>query len=225
MALFFRHHVDFFGVIQVNPSFKEQRMANLKKIISDDTLRKVRIPAGQYETEKFPVLTYGPTPRIETKDWTLELFGEVEQKVTLNWEQFMGLPKIELFSDFHCVTAWSRLNNTWEGVQFKEILKLVKIKPSAYHVMQHSYGGYTTNVTLEVMMGDDVIFAYTWNGEPLPIDHGGPVRVIIPKRYAWKSAKWIRGIEFLSQDRPGFWERNGYSNTADQWKEERYWEE
>ncbi|MBX7150041.1 sulfite oxidase-like oxidoreductase [bacterium] len=197
----------------------------MKKIVSSDTLRAERIAPGQYQTEKFPVLTYGPTPRIDTKEWKLEIFGEVEQKIIMNWDQFMDLPKVEVFADFHCVTTWSRLDNRWEGVLFSEIVKLAGVKPSAKFVMQHCYGGYTTNLPLEVMMDGDVVLAYRHDGESLPIEHGGPMRVIVPKRYAWKSAKWVRGIELMANDREGFWERNGYSNSADQWKEERYWEE
>jgi len=182
---------------------------------------KPKYPPGQYTTEKFPVLTYGVTPKISTADWNLKLWGEVEEPMTLSWKEFLNLPQTKLMADFHCVTTWSRYGDTWEGVLFSELVKKVKVKPSATHVMQHAYGGYTTNLPLEWMMTEDVLLAHTFNGEPLERDHGGPVRVFTPRRYAWKGAKWVNGLEFMERDRPGFWEQNGYSNTADPWNEER----
>jgi DMSO/TMAO reductase YedYZ molybdopterin-dependent catalytic subunit len=184
-----------------------------------------RIPPGQTIADKFPVLTYGDVPRVETSDWKLDVWGLVEEPVSFTWNEFMKLPQTRLKADFHCVTAWSRFDDVWEGVLFKDFAGFVKIKPAAKFVMQHAYGGYTTNLPLKVMLEEDVMFAHALNGEPLPRDHGGPMRVITPRRYAWKGAKWIRGVEFMSENRPGFWERNGYSNSADPWREERYYQD
>jgi DMSO/TMAO reductase YedYZ molybdopterin-dependent catalytic subunit len=184
-----------------------------------------RIPPGQTIADKFPVLTYGDVPKVETSDWKLDVWGLIEEPVSFTWNEFMKLPQTSLKADFHCVTAWSRFDDMWEGVLFKDFAGSLKIKPPAKFVMQHAYGGYTTNLPLTVMLEEDVMFAHTLNGEPLPRDHGGPMRVITARRYAWKGAKWIRGVEFMSENRPGFWERNGYSNSADPWKEERYYQD
>ena len=146
----------------------------------------------------------------------------MEQDLTLDWQQFMGLPKITLDAEFHCVTQWSRLQNTWEGVAFTEVIKLVRPRPEARFVMVHSYGGYTTNLSLAALTEADVLFAHRHDGQPLPPDHGGPLRLVVPKRYGWKSAKWVRGLEFMEQDRPGFWEERGYHMEGDPWKEERF---
>jgi DMSO/TMAO reductase YedYZ molybdopterin-dependent catalytic subunit len=182
-----------------------------------------RIPPGQYLAKKWPVLTYGPTPQIEPEDWQLRVFGEVEAPAVFTWDDVMAMPQVELESDFHCVTHWSKLDNRWKGVHIREILQRARPKPSASHVMVHAYGGYTTNLPLDVLDDDDVLLAHGHNGEPLTPEHGFPMRLVVPKRYAWKSAKWISGLEFIPADRPGFWERNGYNNDADPWKEERYW--
>jgi DMSO/TMAO reductase YedYZ molybdopterin-dependent catalytic subunit len=184
---------------------------------------QARIPPGQYLTEKFPVLTYGPIPRVQTETWTLRLFGEVAQPVTLSWADFLALPQTDLQSDFHCVTHWSRLDNVWTGVAIRDILNLVEVRPAATHVMAHAVGGYTTNMPLSVLNDDDVLIAHRHDGQPLTPEHGYPARLVVPKRYAWKSAKWLSGLEFMAEDRPGFWERNGYSNSAEPWAEERYW--
>jgi DMSO/TMAO reductase YedYZ molybdopterin-dependent catalytic subunit len=184
-----------------------------------------RIPPGQTIADKFPVLTYGDVPKVETNDWKLDVWGLIEEPVSFTWNEFMKLPQTSLKADFHCVTAWSRFDDVWEGVLFKDFAGSLKIKPDAKFVMQHAYGGYTTNLPLTIMLEEDVMFAHTLNDEPLPRDHGGPMRVITPRRYAWKGAKWIRGVEFMSENRLGFWERNGYSNSADPWKEERYYQD
>lgn len=183
---------------------------------------KPKVPPGQKVTTKFPVLTYGETPSISTAEWRFEMFGEVEQKLTWTWEQFMRLPQTKIKADFHCVTQWSRFDDEWTGVLFADLAKEIAIKPSARFVMQHAYGGYTTNLPLDVMLKEEILFAYTFNGEPLPQKHGGPMRVFTPHRYAWKGAKWIRGLEFIAKDKPGFWEQNGYNTPADPWREERY---
>ncbi len=181
-----------------------------------------RVPPGQFVTDRFPVLTYGATPRFDRKSWTFRLFGEVERPVTLTYDQFMALPKTTVCADFHCVTQWSRLDNTWEGVHIREIMKLVTIKPEAKFAIAHCDGGYTTNLPLDILIDDDVLIAYNHDGKPLAPDHGYPLRLIVPKRYAWKSAKWLRGLEFTKDDQPGFWEVHGYHNDANPWKEERF---
>jgi DMSO/TMAO reductase YedYZ molybdopterin-dependent catalytic subunit len=183
---------------------------------------KPKVPPGQKVTAKFPVLTYGETPSISTTEWRFEVLGEVEQKRILTWDQFMQLPQTTIMADFHCVTHWSRFDDEWTGVLFADLAKQIVIKPTARFVMQHAYGGYTTNLPLDVMLKEDVLLAHTFNGEPLPQKHGGPMRVFTPRRYAWKGAKWIRGLEFMPKDKPGFWEQNGYNTPADPWNEERY---
>ena len=181
-----------------------------------------RLPPGQRLTDGFPVLTYGGSPRVDLATWEFRIFGLVRDERTLNWEEFMALPQATDVSDIHCVTTWSKYDNTWEGVRFRDVLALVEVLPEATEVMFHSYGGYTTNVSLKELMDDDVLFAHTHNGEPLPEEHGGPLRGVVPKLYFWKSAKWVRGIELLPEVRPGFWEIYGYHIHGDPWKEERY---
>lgn len=185
-----------------------------------------KLPSGQLFTEKFPVMTYGPTPVIEPERWSLNIKGLVTDERSWTWEEFLALPQTTLQADFHCVTHWSRFDDEWTGVMFRDLWERIKegVKPEASHVMQHAYGGYTTNLPLAWMLEEDVMLAHTFNGRPLPVDHGGPVRVFTPRRYGWKGAKWIKSLEFMDRDRPGFWEQNGYSNTADPWKEERYWD-
>lgn len=185
-----------------------------------------KLPPGQLHTEKFPVLTYGPVPSISLDEWRFEITGLVNERRVWTWEEFMALPQTTIHADFHCVTHWSRFDDDWTGVLFRDFWELIKdgVKPEAQYVMQHAYGGYTTNLPLAWMLEEDVLLAHTFNGEPLPAEHGGPLRVFTPKRYAWKGAKWVKGLEFMERDRPGFWEQNGYSNSADPWKEERYWE-
>ena len=180
-------------------------------------------PPGQFVTERFPVLTFGPTPRISLDDWQFKIFGLVDEEVTLDWKQFNDLPQVMLDAEFHCVTQWSKLENTWEGILFTDVMDLVKPKAEAKYVMAHCYGGYTTNVALDVLVDDDVMFAHSHDGAPLTPEHGGPMRLVVPKRYGWKSAKWVSGIEFMAEDEPGFWEMRGYHMEGDPWKEERFW--
>ena len=196
-------------------------MSIFKEVKETDPLRK-RTPPGQRLTTGFPVLTYGQTPKIATEKWKFKINGLVDEQEEFDWKRFMELPQVKIKADFHCVTTWSRLDNLWEGVATKELIKLIKIKPNAKFVMAHCYGGYTTNIPLEVFLDDDCLLAHHWEGMMLPVEHGGPCRLIIPKKYAWKSAKWINGVEFLAQDARGFWESYGYHNDADPWKEERY---
>ena len=147
----------------------------------------------------------------------------MEEEITLDWEEFNALPQVTLDAEFHCVTQWSKLQNTWEGILFNDLMKLVKPKPEARYVMAHCYGGYTTNVALDVLEDDDVLFAHSHDGARLTPEHGGPMRLVVPKRYGWKSAKWVNGIEFMAEDEPGFWEVRGYHMEGDPWKEERFW--
>jgi DMSO/TMAO reductase YedYZ molybdopterin-dependent catalytic subunit len=181
-----------------------------------------RLPPGQYLTEKWPVLHAGTVPKVDLATWDLRVFGEVEEPVRLTWEEFTALPSVEISADIHCVTRWSRFDTHFRGVHWSELAKLVKPKPSARFVVAHAEQGFTANVPLEALEADDALIAYEADGEPLTPDHGWPVRLVIPSRYFWKSAKWLRGIELRSTDEPGFWERYGYHNDADYWKEERY---
>ena len=180
-------------------------------------------PPGQFVTDRFPILTFGPTPRIGLDTWQFKIFGLVEEEITLDWQQFTDLPQVKLDAEFHCVTQWSKLQNTWEGILFTDVMKLVTPKPEAKYVMAHCYGGYSTNVALDVLLDDDVLFAHSHDGAPLTPEHGGPMRLVVPKRYGWKSAKWVNGIEFMAEDEPGFWEMRGYHMEGDPWKEERFW--
>ena len=181
-----------------------------------------RTPPGQILTDKFPVLSYGPTPRFDPRKWDFRVFGEVEEPLLLGYEQFRALPQSRQVSDFHCVTTWSRLDNAWEGVKVRDLMKLTRLKPSARFVIVHCDGGYTTNLPLAEFDDDDVILAHRHDGRDLEPDHGFPLRLIVPKLYGWKSAKWVRAIEFSAEDRRGFWEVRGYHNHADPWTEERY---
>lgn len=193
-------------------------------IISPDTKRDQRIPPGQSQTVKWPVLDASGTPPINMTKWRLEVYGLVGKEISLDWDQFMALPKVEVFSDFHCVTRWSRLNNTWTGVSVATLLELAGgVKPEARFVSAHGYdSGWTTNLPLADFLSEDALVATHHDGVALTPDHGGPARLVVPQLYAWKSAKWVGGIELLAEDKPGFWERNGYHNHGDPWKEERF---
>ncbi len=181
-----------------------------------------RLPPGQYLTEKWPVLHYGSVPRFDPARWDFRIFGAVESPVRLTYQEFMALPKKTLTCDIHCVTAWSKFGVTFEGVPAQEVLRLVKIAPEAAFVMVHAEQGYETNLPLEYLQADDALFASRADGVDLTPEHGWPLRLVVPRLYFWKSAKWVRGLELLKQDRRGFWERNGYHNRADPWHEERY---
>jgi DMSO/TMAO reductase YedYZ molybdopterin-dependent catalytic subunit len=197
-------------------------MNGLKRIVSPDTLRQNRLPPGQHLTEKWPVLHYGNVPSIDAKKWTLTIAGLVERERTLTFDDFAALPRVEVFSDIHCVTTWSRYNNTWEGVSTRTIGEIAGIKAEAKYVMVQSEGGFTTNLPLDDFFGEDALFALKHDGKPLAAEHGGPVRLVVPRLYFWKSAKWVTGIRFTAADAPGFWESNGYHNHGDPWREERY---
>jgi len=188
-----------------------------------------RLPVGQHEVKNWPVLDLGVQPAVPLETWKLEVGGLVDNPFTLNWEQFLALPQAGDVSDFHCVTTWSRYDNHWRGVRFRTVAELAVPKEDAkfvlctgYDFMPGTHIPYTVNVPLARAVDDDVLLVHTWEGEPLPREHGGPCRMITPKLYAWKGAKWIRKIEFLAKDKKGFWEVRGYSNSAEPWLNDRY---
>ncbi len=208
------------------PSILKGSRANLERI--QERARALgrdaeRLPPGQFLTQRWPVLHYGPVPRTRLEDWDFRIFGLVKQPVRFTYDAFMALPKKTITCDIHCVTRWSKFDMVFEGVPFSEVIRHVEVDPRAAYVIVHAEYGFTTNLPLAVLMDDDVLFAYRANGEDLTPEHGWPLRLVVPKRYFWKSAKWVRGIELSEHDRPGFWEQNGYNNNADPWKEERYW--
>ncbi len=209
-------------MVDWSPLKRVARLREAKPLRKADDDPLNRIPPGQYSTTKFPVLTYGDTPHVNTKDWQLKVWGLVEKTLTLTWDELRALPRKEIVCDLHCVTRWSQFDMKWEGVPFRALAELVKPKPEARFVMQHCYGGYTTNLPLAELYDEDVLIAYNYDGAPLPRDHGGPVRMLVPKLYLWKSAKWLNGLEFMTNDNPGFWERYGYHNHGDPWTEERF---
>jgi DMSO/TMAO reductase YedYZ molybdopterin-dependent catalytic subunit len=188
-----------------------------------------KLPVGQHEVKNWPVLDLGEQPAIDLAAWKLEVRGLVENPLTLDWKAFMALPQVEDVSDFHCVTTWSRFDNHWRGVRFNTLAELAVPKENAHHILCTGYDfmpgtfiPYTVNLPLARAIEDDVLLVHTWEGKPLPREHGGPCRMITPKLYAWKGAKWIRKIEFLERDRKGFWEVRGYSNSAEPWFNDRY---
>lgn len=191
-----------------------------------------RLPPGQSLTNRFPVLHYGPTPRFNPATWDLRVFGEVEEEVVWNWDEFNKLPRTKISMDIHCVTRWSKFDTEWEGVSIKTLIDqgYIKLKPTARHLMQHCEYGFTVNIPLEVALAPNFLLATHFNGEPLEPDHGYPLRGVVGNipgtdfttPYFWKGGKWIRGLEFMAQDRLGFWEQAGYHNEADVWKEQRF---
>jgi DMSO/TMAO reductase YedYZ molybdopterin-dependent catalytic subunit len=190
--------------------------------VARDTAAPGRLPPGQKLTTGFPVLDLGVQPAIPLTEWTLTLDGLVEKPVTLDWAAFNALPQVTDVSDFHCVTTWSKYDCRWDGVAFTTLFELAQPKPEAKFVYFTSYDGYSTNVPLEHCLDDDVLVATQFDGAPVSREHGGPARVIIPKLYAWKGAKFVKTITFLAEDRLGFWEVRGYHAVGDPWKEERY---
>jgi DMSO/TMAO reductase YedYZ molybdopterin-dependent catalytic subunit len=206
----------------LEPQFGLKRPDQIKT--APDQGQGDRVPPGQFLSTKFPVLTYGSAPKIDLTTWKIRVFGLVEEEVELDWEQFAGLEWTGLTADFHCVTQWSSLDNAWEGVLFSTLAAAARPRPEARFVMAHCYGGYSTNLPLDVAMAEGML-AHKQNGQEIGKDHGWPLRLIVPSRYAWKSAKWVNGIELLAEDAPGFWEQRGYHNNADPWKEERFWPE
>jgi DMSO/TMAO reductase YedYZ molybdopterin-dependent catalytic subunit len=184
--------------------------------------REPRLPPGQVKTEKWPVLHYGSVPRVELASWELRVDGLVEEPQRWAWEQFQALPRVQVRSDIHCVTRWSRYDNVWEGVSIREVLSRARPGAGARFAVVHAAQGFTTNLPLGELDQDDVLLADKHDGQPLTPEHGWPLRLVVPRRYFWKSAKWISRIELVERDQPGFWERNGYHNDADPWREERF---
>jgi len=193
-------------------------------IISPDTRRSRRIPPGQSRTKKWPVLDSAGSPRINPDNWKFRVFGLVGQPMEWSWPEFLQLPRVRVFADFHCVTRWSRLGNVWEGVSAQEILRRAGGPlEGARFVLARGYDrGFTTNIPLPDFLADDALIAITHDGEPLSLDHGGPARLIVPRLYAWKSAKWVKALELLDHDQAGFWESNGYHMRGDPWTEQRH---
>jgi DMSO/TMAO reductase YedYZ molybdopterin-dependent catalytic subunit len=180
-----------------------------------------RIPPGQYVTDDFPVLSAGPTPTVDLDDWTFTINGAVDEAATWSWDEFQALPNEQITTDIHCVTKWSKLGTPWRGVSVDTLLE--NVDTAADFVLAFSYGGYTTNLPLVDVTDGQAWVAYEYDGQPLEPIHGGPARMLVPHLYFWKSAKWVRGLQLLDHDEPGFWETNGYHNRGDPWKEQRYW--
>jgi DMSO/TMAO reductase YedYZ molybdopterin-dependent catalytic subunit len=190
--------------------------------VTDAGYDPARLPPGQYLTEKWPVLHAGSVPHVDLATWDFRVWGELETPIRLSWEELRQLPATAITIDLHCVTRWSRFDASFRGVHWRDLAGLVQPKPSARFVVAHAEQGFTSNVPLEALEDDDALIAYEADGEPLTPEHGWPLRLVVPSRYFWKSAKWLRGLELLDHDQPGFWERYGYSNNADFRKEERY---
>ncbi|MDU0202354.1 MULTISPECIES: sulfite oxidase-like oxidoreductase [Paenibacillus] len=181
-----------------------------------------RVPPGQAVTERFPILHEGEVPKYDMSTWSLRVFGEVAEEKSFSYEELLALPRTQIVCDIHCVTRWSKLDTVWEGVLFRDFLKLINVKPEGKYVMLHADNEYETNVPLEDLMGDQILLAMSYDGKPLTPKHGWPLRLLVPHLYFWKSAKWIQGIEFMKEDREGFWERNGFHNVADPFQEQRF---
>jgi len=180
-----------------------------------------RLPPGQSLTKGFPVLTYGPTPRLDAKDLKLTVTGLAKPR-TFGWDELLALPQSDVRRDFHCVTRWSKYDVGWTGIRTSVLMEQLEVDDAATHVMLRCYGGYSTNLALDDFLADDCLVAHRLEGEPIPVEHGGPLRAIVPHLYAWKSAKWLSGLEFMEQNVPGFWERNGYHMRGDPFAEERF---
>jgi len=204
-----------------------------RKSLEEQSKKEGRLPPGQSLTQKFPVLHYGPVPVFNPATWDFRIWGEVEEDKSWSWDEFNQLPRTTLTMDIHCVTRWSKLDTTWGGVSVRTLIDqgLVKLKPSAKYVLQHAEYGFTVNLPLEVVLADNFLLATHYNGQPLAPEHGAPLRGVVGylsgredlmTPYFWKGAKWLRGMEFMANDRPGFWEQAGYHNEADVWKEERF---
>jgi len=200
----------------------KQKWAKEGRLLEPAAPKRDRLPPGQRLVKNWPVLDLGVQPHVPLEIWKLAVDGLVETPLDWDWDAFMAQPQRRFVSDVHCVTAWSRFDNRWDGVAAAHILALARPKPEARHVVLHSHDGYTTNVTLEAFSAPDVLVAHSWEGAPLDREHGGPARLVLPQSYFWKSPKWLRRIEFAAVDRPGFWEERGYHNEADPWKQERY---
>ncbi|WCT56899.1 sulfite oxidase-like oxidoreductase [Paenibacillus kyungheensis] len=203
---------------------KAERIKNAKVPLSKNlgVDQADRLPPGQFLTETFPILHEGDVPDVDTDTWQLKIFGEVEQEQTFSYTDLLNLPKVQMTSDIHCVTRWSKFDTLWEGVRFRDLLDVLQVKPEAQYVMVHGGNDYETNVPLADLLSDNVLLAYHYDHKPLTPKHGYPVRLVVPHLYFWKSAKWITGLEFMKEDRPGFWEQNGFHNEADPFAEQRF---
>jgi DMSO/TMAO reductase YedYZ molybdopterin-dependent catalytic subunit len=201
---------------------KTQLLEKFKKLTPRVDPNHQRLPPGQHLTQGFPVLDLGIRPKFDPDIWRFRVQGEVENPFSLSWADFTALPKATQISDFHCVTTWSKFDVRWSGVKFRTIVERARPKTSARHLLMDCADGYTTNLPLSELQGGDILLAYELDGEPLPLDHGGPLRMIVPHIYAWKSAKFLMGLRFLPHDEKGYWEVRGYHNHADPWKEERF---
>jgi DMSO/TMAO reductase YedYZ molybdopterin-dependent catalytic subunit len=200
-------------------SFFEKNRASLRERGYDPD----RLPPGQYFTERYPVLHVGDVPEISPQSWDLSVFGLARSARHFTLAELQALLHTAIVTDIHCVTKWSKFDMHWEGVRFRDVMAVVDPDPLAAFVVEHAEHGYTTNLPLADAMADDVLIAWAYDGRPIEPKHGGPVRMVVPARYFWKSAKWLRGIELVAHDQPGFWEQNGYHNVGDPWREERYW--
>jgi DMSO/TMAO reductase YedYZ molybdopterin-dependent catalytic subunit len=202
----------------------KQKWAREGRLLTGETADPAaeRLPPGQRLVRNWPVLDLGIKPKIALENWSLAVDGLVARPLSWSWAEFQAQPQVRSTSDIHCVTAWSRYDNRWEGVSARHLLEQVRPLPEARHILFHAHDGYTTNLPLTAFEEEGVLLAAKWEGEPLAPEHGGPVRVVVPKLYFWKSAKWVKRLEFVAEDRKGFWEVRGYHNEADPWKEERY---
>ncbi|MBB5048586.1 DMSO/TMAO reductase YedYZ molybdopterin-dependent catalytic subunit [Rhodopseudomonas rhenobacensis] len=202
----------------------KQRWAREGKFLTGLTARPAeqRLPPGQHLTRDWPVLDLGIVPEIGRERWRLDVHGAVEAPLFWDFSQFMAQPQAQFVSDIHCVTTWSRYDNQWQGLATRELLAACRPHADVRHVLLHSYDGYTTNLSLEDFAAEDALLAHAWSGAPLTAEHGGPVRLVVPQLYFWKSAKWIQSIEFVAADAPGYWEVRGYHNRGDPWLEQRY---
>jgi DMSO/TMAO reductase YedYZ molybdopterin-dependent catalytic subunit len=207
----------------VEPTRNERPAVPEGTVVSPDVHRENRIPPNQARTRKWPVLDANGTPSVDMNAWRFRVSGHVEREWAVDWATFRALPATHVLSDFHCVTRWSRLDNLWEGVATRTIADIVGVDPRAKFVLVRGLdSGFTTNLPIEAFLAEDALFAWSHDGEPLPADHGGPLRLVVPRLYAWKSAKWACGVEFLEHDRAGYWENGGYHMNGDPWREERY---
>jgi DMSO/TMAO reductase YedYZ molybdopterin-dependent catalytic subunit len=198
--------------------FFDRNRANLVKRGIDPA----RLPPGQYTTDRFPVLHVGDIPDYEPGQWDLTIQGLVDAPFTIGFDELVAMPSVEPTFDIHCVTKWSKFDTTWTGVRVRDLFAQAGVQPAATHVMEHAEFGYTTNIPLADITSDDAIIAYAFDGQPIPDEHGGPVRVVVPHLYFWKSAKWVRSLELIAGDAPGFWERNGYHMYGDPFREQRF---
>jgi DMSO/TMAO reductase YedYZ molybdopterin-dependent catalytic subunit len=197
-------------------------MSEIMKIISPDTWRENRVPPGQKVVKVWPALHYDGIPKIDLNKWKFKAFGLVEKEVEWTWDEFKSMPETEVFCDWHCVTTWSILGMTLNGVSSRDLVSKLKVRPEAKAVMLHCFDKYTTNLLMDDFLQDDVLFTWGAYGADITPEHGWPLRLMVPKLYAWKSAKWVSGVEFIARDRPGFWEQRGYHLRGDPWVEERY---